>query len=52
MTNYVLIFQYFEGTMTDLDVLILGGFYGEGRMQSKISSFLVGILADLSMQGI
>lgn len=36
--------EFFEGHMTDLDLLILGGFYGDGRHHKNISSFLLGIL--------
>lgn len=30
--------------MTDLDLLIVGGFFGDGRYQKKISSFLLAVL--------
>lgn len=29
--------------MTDLDLLIVGGFYGDGRNHKKLSSFLLAI---------
>lgn len=29
--------------MTDLDLIVLGGFYGDGRCSGKLSSFLVGV---------
>lgn len=32
--------------MTELDVIILGGYYGDGRRSGKISSFLLGVAAD------
>lgn len=35
--------QFFEGHMTDLDLLVVGGFYGDGKYQKKISSFLLAI---------
>lgn len=40
------VLQYFEGHMTDLDLLIVGGFYGDGRHQKKVSSFLLAVLDD------
>ncbi|XP_018322080.1 DNA ligase 4 [Agrilus planipennis] len=35
--------EYFEDVMSDLDVIILGGFYGSGRHRLNIRIFLVGI---------
>lgn len=29
--------------MSDMDVIIMGGYYGEGRNRNKISGFLVGV---------
>lgn len=34
--------------MNDLDVLILGGLYGTGRLRKQISCFVVGIIEDES----
>lgn len=40
-------FQYFEGHMTDLDLLIVGGFYGDGGgLQKKITSFLLAVYSE------
>lgn len=39
--------EYLEGVGDDLDLLILGGFYGEGaRRGGKISHFLLGLKKD------
>lgn len=32
--------------MNDLDVLILGGLYGNGRLRKQISCFVVGIIEE------
>lgn len=32
--------------MNDLDVLILGGLYGSGRLRKQISCFIIGIIED------
>ncbi|XP_043277633.1 DNA ligase 4 [Venturia canescens] len=38
--------EYSEGLIQDLDLLILGGYYGEGKCAGIFSSFLVGVAAD------
>lgn len=38
-----LCFQYTEGAMSDLDLLIIGGYYGEGRRRGFVSQFLLGV---------
>ncbi|KAJ8665207.1 hypothetical protein QAD02_006869 [Eretmocerus hayati] len=35
--------EYSDGLVHDLDLIILGGFYGSGRLKGMITSFLVGI---------
>ncbi|KAF5275361.1 hypothetical protein FQR65_LT04189 [Abscondita terminalis] len=35
--------EYFENVMSDLDVIVLGGYYGDGKHSGKISGFLVGV---------
>lgn len=35
--------QYTEGLMVELDLLIIGGYYGEGRKRGVISQFLLGV---------
>ncbi|CAH1392247.1 unnamed protein product [Nezara viridula] len=39
--------DYSEGTV-DLDLLIIGGYYGSGRMKGQICHFLLGVAADES----
>lgn len=38
--------QYSESLIQDLDLLILGGYYGEGKWAGIFSSFLVGVAED------
>ncbi len=45
------IFQYTEGMMVELDVLIIGGYYGEGRRRGLISQFLLGVADTIKNQG-
>ncbi|GIZ01999.1 hypothetical protein CEXT_814261 [Caerostris extrusa] len=35
--------EYIEDLMTELDLLIIGGYYGEGRRSNVISHFLLGL---------
>lgn len=35
--------EYFEDVMSDLDVIVIGGYYGDGKHRQKISGFLVGV---------
>ncbi|XP_031347171.1 DNA ligase 4 isoform X2 [Photinus pyralis] len=35
--------EYFENLMSDLDVIILGGYYGEGKGRNRVTGFLVGV---------
>ncbi|GIX83138.1 DNA ligase 4 [Caerostris darwini] len=42
--------EYIEDLMTELDLLIIGGYYGEGRRSNVISHFLLG-LASRSRDG-
>ncbi|XP_039278065.1 DNA ligase 4 [Nilaparvata lugens] len=37
--------EYTDGAMTDLDLLIIGGYYGEGRRKGLVSHFLLGVAA-------
>ncbi|XP_050525121.1 DNA ligase 4 [Daktulosphaira vitifoliae] len=36
--------EYIKGTMVELDLLIIGGFYGKGRQRNSISHFLLGLM--------
>lgn len=40
---YKMKLEYFEGVMSDLDVVIIGGYYGEKRNWSDIDSFLLAV---------
>lgn len=40
---YKIKLEYFEGVMSDLDVIIIGGYYGDKRNWSGIDSFLVAV---------
>lgn len=42
VTNYL--FQYTDGALIELDLLIIGGFYGEGKKRGVVSHFLMGLL--------
>lgn len=46
-----LFFQYFDGVMNELDVLIIGGYYGEGRRRGLISSFLLAVAKSPEIPG-
>ncbi|KAF2895633.1 hypothetical protein ILUMI_10543 [Ignelater luminosus] len=35
--------EYFENVMSDLDVIVMGGYYGEGRHRNQIAGFLVAV---------
>ncbi|XP_044728298.1 DNA ligase 4 [Chrysoperla carnea] len=35
--------DYFEGLITDLDLLIIGGYYGDGRQSGQIATFLLAV---------
>ncbi|BES90790.1 DNA ligase [Nesidiocoris tenuis] len=35
--------EYTEGALIDLDLLILGGYYGHGKQKGKVSHFLMGL---------
>lgn len=35
--------QYTPGLMVELDLLIIGGYYGEGRRRGLVSHFLLGV---------
>lgn len=35
--------EFFEGVMSDLDLLIMGGYFGQGRHRNKVTGFLLGI---------
>ncbi|VVC30005.1 Hypothetical protein CINCED_3A019636 [Cinara cedri] len=36
--------EYTEGALIDLDLLIIGGYYGEGKRRGDVSHFLMGLL--------
>jgi ATP-dependent DNA ligase len=42
-TNYSKHFQYSDILVQDLDLIILGGYYGQGRYSGIVRSFLVGV---------
>ncbi|RZF41479.1 hypothetical protein LSTR_LSTR000193 [Laodelphax striatellus] len=35
--------EYTDGAMNDLDLIIIGGYYGEGRRKGLVSHFLLGV---------
>ncbi|XP_065166013.1 DNA ligase 4 [Atheta coriaria] len=35
--------EYFEGVMSDLDVVIIGGYYGQGATKGEITGYLVAV---------
>lgn len=35
--------EFFEGVMSDLDLLIMGGYFGQGRHRNKVAGFLLGV---------
>uniref|UniRef100_A0A0A9ZG36 DNA ligase 4 n=2 Tax=Lygus hesperus TaxID=30085 RepID=A0A0A9ZG36_LYGHE len=37
--------EYTEGGLVDLDLLILGGYYGQGKQKGKVSHFMMGLAA-------
>lgn len=39
----IIMFQYTAGILSELDLLIIGGYYGEGKTKGRISSFLLGV---------
>ncbi|CAN7940810.1 unnamed protein product [Ixodes hexagonus] len=38
--------EYVDGLVSDLDLLILGGYFGEGRRSGDVSHFLLGVAGD------
>ncbi|KAG8188782.1 hypothetical protein JTE90_009176 [Oedothorax gibbosus] len=43
--------EYIENLMDELDLLIIGGYYGEGRRSNVISHFLVGVASTEQIDG-
>ncbi|XP_075216917.1 DNA ligase 4-like isoform X3 [Lycorma delicatula] len=43
--------EYTEGAMSDLDLLIIGGYYGEGRRRGVVSQFLLGVAIPSDLPG-
>nr|CAD7433371.1 unnamed protein product [Timema monikensis] len=44
--------EYTEGMMDHLDLIIMGGYYGDGRRRGIISHFLVGVAVPPTIEGI
>lgn len=36
--------EYFDGLLIDLDLAIIGGYYGDGRHAGKVGTFMLGVL--------
>jgi len=43
--------QYSDNLVQDIDLLILGGYYGEGKYTGKIKSFMMGVATPASNKG-
>lgn len=43
--------QYSEGLVQDLDLIILGGYYGEGKYRGIIKSFTMGVAVPPHSEG-
>ncbi|XP_076284249.1 DNA ligase 4 isoform X2 [Lasioglossum baleicum] len=43
--------EYSDNLVTDVDLIILGGYYGEGRFMNLIKSFLVGVATPPDVPG-
>ena len=46
-----LLWQYTDGLMDELDLLIIGGYFGEGRRKTNVSHFLLGVAVPPSEPG-
>lgn len=44
-------FQYSDDLVQDVDLIILGGYYGTGKYTGAIKSFMMGVAAPTSAQG-
>lgn len=42
--------QFSDGLVEDLDLIILGGYYGHGRFSGRISIFLMGLKKSTTFQ--
>ncbi|XP_031843344.1 DNA ligase 4 isoform X2 [Nomia melanderi] len=43
--------EYSDGLVNDVDLIILGGYYGEGKFMNLIKSFLVGVVSPPNIPG-
>ena len=48
---FVLNLQYTVGLTDELDLIIMGGYFGEGRHKANISHFLVGVAVPSDFEG-